>query len=78
MITEYDRYAEQCRRMATTTNAVHKQQLKEMAEAWTKLATAWRKQLDVVPSEKLSRGAFSWRRNPGTFPASRRTSGVGR
>jgi hypothetical protein len=45
-VSEYDQHAAECRQMAArTTNAVHKKQLEEMAEAWGMLAEERRKQL---------------------------------
>ncbi len=45
-VSEYERHADECRRMAIkATNPVHRQQLTEMAGAWTMLADERRKQL---------------------------------
>jgi hypothetical protein len=45
-VEDYLRYAAECRDMARTASAAHRQQLEQMAEAWARLAKAGEDQLD--------------------------------
>jgi hypothetical protein len=45
-VSEYEQHATECRQMAVKmSNPVHKEQLEEMAKAWSMLADERRKQL---------------------------------
>ena len=44
-IEEYCQHAAECRSMARTASATHRQQLEQMAETWEQLAEARKRQL---------------------------------
>lgn len=64
-VSEYEQHARECRAMAAKTqNPTHKQQLEEMAEAWTMLATERRK---LILNQERASGAA---RSDGAHPSS--------
>jgi hypothetical protein len=47
-IDEYVRHAAECREMARTAQANHREQLEEMAATWEQLALARKRQLEKL------------------------------
>jgi hypothetical protein len=45
-LSEYLQHAQECRDMARSASAEHKQQFKQMATTWEQLAEARKRQLD--------------------------------
>jgi hypothetical protein len=45
-VADYLRHAAECRDLARTASAAHRQQLEEMAATWEQLATARQKQIE--------------------------------